>query len=168
LLFISWFTRKKEKMKKLKSIKSIIGIGAIGAIGLGVSASITSCGKATTTDVVSFSNDYLPSMSRGREQTFHASSSMDGKITYSIGDHPDGVTIEDNILNYSTSATVNENTNVTIIATSDKGGHSSIKITLLADTPTPTLSATIIANDLNLSDLDSFAVLSVTEINTDA
>jgi hypothetical protein len=106
-------------------------------------------------------------MSKGQQQIFHASSSKEGKVTYSIGNHPDGVELVDNILNYSTSATVNENTNVTIIATSDKGGHSSIKITLLADipTPTPTLSATISDNNLRL-DTSGTATLSVTEINT--
>jgi hypothetical protein len=154
-------------MKKTKCIKSLIGIGTIGAIGLGVSAGITSCGKATTTDVVSFNNDYLPSMTIGQEQTFHALSSIDGKISYTAANLPaSGVDFNSTSgkLHYTTALPTNQD--ITINATSDKGGHSSIKITLLADTPTPTpaLSASILDNNLQLGTTRT-ATLSVTEIN---
>jgi hypothetical protein len=151
-------------MKKLKSIKSLIGIGAIGTIGLGVSAGIASCGKAT--DVVSFDPTYKPSVSTADgEQTYHASSSMDGKISYTASNLPIGVTFDSSSgkLNYTTALPTNHD--ITINATSDKGGHSSIKITLLA-TPTPALSASISNNNLQINDTTSSATLSVTEINT--
>jgi hypothetical protein len=152
-------------MEKIKLIKSLIGIGMIGAIGLGVSAGIASCGKATTTDVVSFDSNYQPSMTSGHEQIYHASSSMDGKISYAAVNLPDsGVDFDDSSgkLNYTTAVPVNQD--ITINATSDKGGHSSIRITLLADAPTPALSASILNNNLQLG-TEGTATLSVTEIN---
>jgi hypothetical protein len=159
-------------MKKTKCIKSIIGIGTIGTIGLGVSAGIASCGKSTTTDVVSFDNNYQPSMSSGHEQTFHASSSIDGHISYDAKGLPaSGVTFDNSTgkLHYTTALASSQD--VTITATSDKGGHSSVKVTLLADTPVPptpvlALSASITANTLQLGITNGSATLSVTEINT--
>jgi hypothetical protein len=149
---------KQKNMKKTKCIKSIIGIGAIGTIGLGVSASIASCGKAT--DVVSFDSAYKPSVSTtDGEQTYHASSSMAGKISYTTSDLPSGVTFNSGKLNYTIPLPTNHD--ITINATSDKGGHSSIRITLLASA----LSATITANTLQLG-TSGTATLSVTEINT--
>jgi hypothetical protein len=155
-------------MKKTKCIKSLIGIGTIGAIGLGVSVGIASCGKATTTDVVSFDNDYHPSVSTtDGEQIYHASSSMDGRISYAAINLPDrGVDFDDSSgkLNYTTALPANHD--ITINATSDKGGHSSIKITLLATpTPTPALSASISKNNLPMG-TEGTATLSVTDINT--
>jgi hypothetical protein len=155
-------------MKKTKCIKSIIGIGTIGAIGLGISAGITSCGKAT--DVVSFDSAYKPSVSTGDgEQTYHASSSMAGKISYKADNLPSEATFDNSSgkLNYTSAVPTNQD--ITINATSDKGGHSSIKITLLADTPvpptpTPALSASILNNNLQLG-TNNTATLSVTEIN---
>jgi hypothetical protein len=160
-----------SKRKKTKCIKSLIGIGTIGVIGLGVSASITSCEKTTTTDVVSFNNDYQPSMSSGHEQTFHASSSIDDHISYEAKGLPtSGVTFDSSTgkLHYMLALPTNQD--ITIKATSDKGGHSAIKITILADTPvpptpTPALSASISADNLQF-DTTNTATLSVTEINT--
>jgi hypothetical protein len=150
-------------MKKIKLIKSLIGIGTIGVIGLGVSAGITSCGKAT--DVVSFDNNYQPSMTSGHEQTFHASSTIDGHISYDAKGLPaSGVEFNSSTGKLNYTAAVPTNHDITINATSDKGGHSSIKVTLLA-TPTPALSASISNNNLQIG-TEGTATLSVTEINT--
>jgi hypothetical protein len=95
---------------------------------------------------------------------------MDGKISYKADNLPAGKATFDNSsgkLNYTSSVPTNQD--ITINATSDKGGHSSIKITLLADTPvpptpTPALSASISENNLKIGTTGT-ATLSVTEIN---